>query len=131
MVCRYCVLLITGEDQAFLPGNKAFLDFASTNRKEVLRFAYVYQRQQQPLCQALLHNQAALSPQVSDRHTRAVLNIQESKPNFVIMVKNEHCYDNKIHLTFIKHLSKEGCGKFTLNKSMIFRCICINHMLVL
>ncbi|XP_053171440.1 dnaJ homolog subfamily C member 16 [Scomber japonicus] len=61
---KYCVLLITGEDQAFLPGNKAFLDFASTNRKEVLRFAYVYQRQQQPLCQALLQNQAALSPQV-------------------------------------------------------------------
>ncbi|KAF1391426.1 hypothetical protein PFLUV_G00041990 [Perca fluviatilis] len=61
---KYCVLLITGEDQAFLPGSKAFLDFASVNRKDVLRFAYVYQHQQQPLCQALLHNQAALSPQV-------------------------------------------------------------------
>ncbi|XP_033990859.1 dnaJ homolog subfamily C member 16-like [Trematomus bernacchii] len=61
---KYCVLLITGEDQAFLTGNKAFLDFASVNKKDVLRFAYVYQRQQQPLCQALLHNQAALSPQV-------------------------------------------------------------------
>ncbi|XP_044204189.1 dnaJ homolog subfamily C member 16 isoform X1 [Thunnus albacares] len=61
---KYCVLLITGEDQTFLPGNKAFLDFASANAKEVLRFAYVYQRHQQPLCQALLHNQAALSPQV-------------------------------------------------------------------
>ncbi|TDH14170.1 hypothetical protein EPR50_G00041870 [Perca flavescens] len=61
---KYCVLLITGEDQAFLPGSKAFLDFASVNRKDVLRFAYVYQRQQQPLCQALLHNQAALAPQV-------------------------------------------------------------------
>ncbi|KAM7005845.1 dnaJ homolog subfamily C member 16 [Tautogolabrus adspersus] len=61
---KYCVLLITGEDQAFLSGNKAFLDFASANSKEVLRFAYVYQRHQQPLCQALLHNQAALSPQV-------------------------------------------------------------------
>ncbi|KAM3621696.1 uncharacterized protein V6R79_014681 [Siganus canaliculatus] len=61
---KYCVLLITGEDQAFLPGNKAFLDFASANQKDVLRFAYVYQRQQQPLCQALLPNQAALSPQV-------------------------------------------------------------------
>uniref|UniRef100_A0A8C9ZAP7 DnaJ homolog subfamily C member 16 n=1 Tax=Sander lucioperca TaxID=283035 RepID=A0A8C9ZAP7_SANLU len=65
---KYCVLLITGEDQAFLPGSKAFLDFASVNRKDVLRFAYVYQRQQQPLCQALLHNQAALSPQVSGRN---------------------------------------------------------------
>lgn len=61
---KYCVLLITGEDQAFLPGNKAFLDFATANKKEVLRFAYVYQRRQQPLCQALLHNQATLSPQV-------------------------------------------------------------------
>ncbi|KAM8917417.1 dnaJ homolog subfamily C member 16 [Spinachia spinachia] len=61
---KYCVLLITGDDQAFLPGNKAFLDFASANRKDVLRFAYVYQRQQQPLCQALLHNPAAVSPQV-------------------------------------------------------------------
>ncbi|XP_061841640.2 dnaJ homolog subfamily C member 16-like [Nerophis lumbriciformis] len=61
---KYCVLLITSEDQAFLPGNKAFLDFATANRKEVLRFAYVYQRQQQPLCQALLPNQDLLSPQV-------------------------------------------------------------------
>ncbi|KAF7657869.1 hypothetical protein LDENG_00021420 [Lucifuga dentata] len=61
---KYCVLLITGEDQAFAPGNEAFLDFASANKKEVLRFAYVYQHNQQPLCQALLHNQAARSPQV-------------------------------------------------------------------
>uniref|UniRef100_A0A667X0Z3 DnaJ homolog subfamily C member 16 n=1 Tax=Myripristis murdjan TaxID=586833 RepID=A0A667X0Z3_9TELE len=61
---KYCVLLITGEDQAFVPGNKAFLDFASANSKDVLRFAYVYQRQQLPLCQALFHNQATLSPQV-------------------------------------------------------------------
>uniref|UniRef100_A0A8C2WKH7 DnaJ homolog subfamily C member 16 n=1 Tax=Cyclopterus lumpus TaxID=8103 RepID=A0A8C2WKH7_CYCLU len=61
---KYCVLLITGEDPAFLPGSKAFLDFASVNRKDVLRFAYVYQRQQQPLCQALLHSEEALPPQV-------------------------------------------------------------------
>uniref|UniRef100_A0A7N9APL1 DnaJ homolog subfamily C member 16 n=1 Tax=Mastacembelus armatus TaxID=205130 RepID=A0A7N9APL1_9TELE len=57
---KYCVLLITGEDQAFLPSNKAFLDFATANSKEVLRFAYVYQRQQQPLCQALLHSQVVI-----------------------------------------------------------------------
>lgn len=63
--CRYCVLLITGEEQDFVAGNKAFLEFASVNKKDVLRFAYVYQRHQQPLCQALLPNQAALSPQVS------------------------------------------------------------------
>ncbi|XP_037534494.1 dnaJ homolog subfamily C member 16 [Nematolebias whitei] len=61
---KYCVLLITGEDEAFHPGNKAFLDFASANKKDVLRFAYVYQHQQQPLCQALLHNHAPISPQV-------------------------------------------------------------------
>ncbi|XP_007561366.1 dnaJ homolog subfamily C member 16-like [Poecilia formosa] len=61
---KYCVLLITGEDEAFLPGNKAFVDFATTNKKDILRFAYVYQRQQQPLCQALLPNQAAAFPQV-------------------------------------------------------------------
>uniref|UniRef100_A0A665WXN7 DnaJ homolog subfamily C member 16 n=1 Tax=Echeneis naucrates TaxID=173247 RepID=A0A665WXN7_ECHNA len=46
---KYCVLLITGEDPAFVAGNKAFLDFASANRKDILRFAYVYQSQQQPL----------------------------------------------------------------------------------
>uniref|UniRef100_A0A7N6BK83 DnaJ homolog subfamily C member 16 n=1 Tax=Anabas testudineus TaxID=64144 RepID=A0A7N6BK83_ANATE len=57
---KYCVLLITGEDQTFLPGNKAFLDFASANKKDVLRFAYVYQHQQQPLCQALLPNQVVI-----------------------------------------------------------------------
>ncbi|MEQ2163028.1 hypothetical protein GOODEAATRI_026030, partial [Goodea atripinnis] len=62
---KYCVLLITGEDEALLPGNKAFVDFATVNKKDVLRFAYVYQRQQQPLCQALLHTQAATFPQVS------------------------------------------------------------------
>ncbi|KAM8867651.1 dnaJ homolog subfamily C member 16-like [Synchiropus picturatus] len=61
---KYCVLLITSEDQSFQPGNQAFLDFARVNVKEVLRFAYVYQRQQQPLCQALLPNQAVLLPQV-------------------------------------------------------------------
>lgn len=63
------MLLITGDEQDFAAGNKAFLDFASVNKKEVLRFAYVYQRHQQPLCQVLLHNQAALSPQVSGRNT--------------------------------------------------------------
>uniref|UniRef100_A0A672G9R5 DnaJ homolog subfamily C member 16-like n=1 Tax=Salarias fasciatus TaxID=181472 RepID=A0A672G9R5_SALFA len=57
---KYCVLLITGEDSAFLPGNKAFLDFATVNKKDVLRFAYVYQRQQQPLCQALFQSQAVV-----------------------------------------------------------------------
>uniref|UniRef100_A0A672G679 DnaJ homolog subfamily C member 16-like n=1 Tax=Salarias fasciatus TaxID=181472 RepID=A0A672G679_SALFA len=57
---KYCVLLITGEDSAFLPGNKAFLDFATVNKKDVLRFAYVYQRQQQPLCQALFQSQVVI-----------------------------------------------------------------------
>ncbi|GAA6094060.1 dnaJ homolog subfamily C member 16 [Tachysurus ichikawai] len=53
---KYCVLLITGEEEVFVPGNKAFLSLASANTEEVVRFAYVYQRQQQPLCAALLKN---------------------------------------------------------------------------
>ncbi|XP_034022879.1 dnaJ homolog subfamily C member 16-like [Thalassophryne amazonica] len=61
---KYCVLLITGDDQVFHPGNKAFLDFASANTKDVLRFVYINQRQQQPFCQALCHNQTAQSAQV-------------------------------------------------------------------
>ncbi|XP_028301904.1 dnaJ homolog subfamily C member 16 isoform X2 [Gouania willdenowi] len=61
---KYCVLLLTGEDSAFVTSNKAFLDFAAANKKDVLRFAYVYQHQQQPLCQALLQSQTAVSPQV-------------------------------------------------------------------
>lgn len=71
VVCRYCVLLITGDDPAYLAANKAFLDFASGNSKDVLRFAYVYQRQQQPLCQALLQNQGAHSAQVSVQNTHS------------------------------------------------------------
>lgn len=61
---KYCVLLITDEEEAFVSGNQAFRDFASANSKEVLRFAYVYQTKQQPLCQALLNDQAAQQPQV-------------------------------------------------------------------
>lgn len=52
--CRYCVLLITGDEDASSFGNQAFLTFASTNPKEVVRYAYVYQRLQQPLCDVLL-----------------------------------------------------------------------------
>uniref|UniRef100_A0A3Q2DW99 DnaJ (Hsp40) homolog, subfamily C, member 16 like n=1 Tax=Cyprinodon variegatus TaxID=28743 RepID=A0A3Q2DW99_CYPVA len=71
---KYCVLLITGEDEAFLPGNKAFVDFATVNKKDILRFAYVYQRQQQPLCQALLLTQAAAFPQLrTSKRIRFVL----------------------------------------------------------
>lgn len=66
------MLLITGDNQDFSAGNKAFLDFATANKKEVLRFAYVYQLNQQPLCQALLQNQALLSPQVSVRSTHII-----------------------------------------------------------
>lgn len=53
---KYCVLLITGDEDASSFGNQAFLSFASTNAKEVVRFAYVYQRLQQPLCDVLLQN---------------------------------------------------------------------------
>ncbi|XP_040049259.1 dnaJ homolog subfamily C member 16 [Gasterosteus aculeatus] len=47
---KYCVLLITGDEETFTLGNHAFLSFASTITKEVVRFAYVYQRLQRPLC---------------------------------------------------------------------------------
>ncbi|XP_061592673.1 dnaJ homolog subfamily C member 16-like [Cololabis saira] len=53
---KYCVLLITGDEEAFSFGNQAFLSFASTNAKEVVRFAYVYQRLQQPLCDTLMQS---------------------------------------------------------------------------
>lgn len=63
---RYCVLLITGDEETFTFGNQAFLSFASTNAKEVVRFAYVYQRLQQPLCDILAQNKdsAQSQPQV-------------------------------------------------------------------
>ncbi|GAA6094951.1 dnaJ homolog subfamily C member 16 isoform X1, partial [Tachysurus ichikawai] len=60
---KYCVLLITGEDETFVSVNDAFFDFAASNNKEVVRFAYVYQRQQQPLCDALLKTQDVRPPQ--------------------------------------------------------------------
>uniref|UniRef100_A0A8C9X853 DnaJ heat shock protein family (Hsp40) member C16 n=1 Tax=Sander lucioperca TaxID=283035 RepID=A0A8C9X853_SANLU len=53
---KYCVLLMTGDEESFSLGNQAFLSFASTNTKEVVRFAYVYQRLQQPLCDTLMQN---------------------------------------------------------------------------
>uniref|UniRef100_A0A7N6F6K3 DnaJ homolog subfamily C member 16 n=1 Tax=Anabas testudineus TaxID=64144 RepID=A0A7N6F6K3_ANATE len=53
---KYCVLLITGDEETFSFGNQAFLSFASTNIKDVVRYAYVYQRLQQPLCDILMQN---------------------------------------------------------------------------
>ncbi|KAJ8369774.1 hypothetical protein SKAU_G00098020 [Synaphobranchus kaupii] len=61
---KYCVLLITGEEESFTVGNKAFLSLASSNTKEVLRFTYVYQRQQQSMCEALLKSRDSSPPQV-------------------------------------------------------------------
>lgn len=60
-------------------GNKAFLSFASTNTKEVLRFAYVYQRQQQPLCDVLLKDRDNPPPQVSEQE----LTNQDTSATFV------------------------------------------------
>ncbi|KAG7271023.1 hypothetical protein CRUP_015231 [Coryphaenoides rupestris] len=45
------------DEESFSPGNQAFLSFASANTREVLRFAYVYQRLQQPLCDILTQGQ--------------------------------------------------------------------------
>lgn len=57
--CRYCVLLITGDEDASSFGNQAFLAFASTNAKEVVKYAYVYMRLQQPLCDILLQTKGS------------------------------------------------------------------------
>ncbi|XP_077469693.1 dnaJ homolog subfamily C member 16 isoform X2 [Stigmatopora argus] len=65
---KYCVLLITGDDESFSSRNRAFLSFASSNTREVVRFAYVYQQLQQPLCSILRTGkesaQASLPPRV-------------------------------------------------------------------
>ncbi|KAK2897886.1 dnaJ homolog subfamily C member 16 [Channa argus] len=63
---KYCVLLITSYEETFTFGNQEFLSFASTNTKEVVRFAYVYQQLQQPLCDVLTQNKdsAQSQPQV-------------------------------------------------------------------
>lgn len=65
-VLRFCVLLITRDEEVFLSGNQAFLSFASSNTKEVVRFAYVYPRLQQPLCDILIQNKDSTqsAPQV-------------------------------------------------------------------
>ncbi|KAM4570434.1 dnaJ homolog subfamily C member 16-like isoform 1-T2 [Fundulus diaphanus] len=54
---KYCVLLITADEETFSFGKQEFLSFASTNTREVVRFAYVYQRLQQPLCDILMHSE--------------------------------------------------------------------------
>ncbi|XP_047224488.1 dnaJ homolog subfamily C member 16-like [Girardinichthys multiradiatus] len=63
---KYCVLLITADEETHSFGNQAFLSFASTNTREVVRFAYVYQRLQQPLCDILIQSEdgSQSSPQV-------------------------------------------------------------------
>ncbi|KAF7660491.1 hypothetical protein LDENG_00281440 [Lucifuga dentata] len=63
---KYCVLLMTGNEDNFSFGNQAFLSFASINTKEVIRFAYVYQSLQQPLCDILTQNKddARSPPQI-------------------------------------------------------------------
>ncbi|XP_024915459.1 dnaJ homolog subfamily C member 16 isoform X2 [Cynoglossus semilaevis] len=63
---KFCVLLITRDEEVFSSGNQAFLSFASSNTKEVVRFAYVYPRLQQPLCDILIQNKDSTqsAPQV-------------------------------------------------------------------
>ncbi|KAA0706665.1 DnaJ -like protein subfamily C member 16 [Triplophysa tibetana] len=61
---KYCVILFTGEEETFTTGNEAFLSIASVNANDVLRFTYVYQRHQQPLCDVLLKNKDSAPQQV-------------------------------------------------------------------
>lgn len=77
---RYCVLLITSEEESFDVGNKAFLSMASANTNEALRFAYVYQRQQQPLCDALLRNRDSGLPQVRSTLTGTTIIEERVRP---------------------------------------------------
>ncbi|KAM9786043.1 dnaJ homolog subfamily C member 16 [Neosynchiropus ocellatus] len=53
---KYCVLLITGDEDNFSAGNLEFLSFATANVRDVVRFAYVYRRLQQPLCSILMQS---------------------------------------------------------------------------
>lgn len=135
MVCRYCVLLITGEDQTFLPGNKAFLDFASANKKDVLRFAYVYQHQQQPLCQALLPNQASLTPQVSHRQHTVHSHLQYSKFNLIFISSFSIYVKDNVHLlqllasTFLQRENRNVDSDQTSTKCSKFDLFHITNML--
>ncbi|XP_063072241.1 dnaJ homolog subfamily C member 16-like isoform X2 [Engraulis encrasicolus] len=61
---KYCVLLMTSDEDWLSPSNSAFLAFAAANTREVIRFAYVSQRSQQPLCHTLLKDRDAIAPQV-------------------------------------------------------------------
>ncbi|KAL2091108.1 hypothetical protein ACEWY4_013371 [Coilia grayii] len=61
---KYCVLLMTSDEDWFSASNSAFLAFAAANTREVVRFAYVSHRSQQPLCSTLLKDRDALAPQV-------------------------------------------------------------------
>uniref|UniRef100_A0AAZ3QZL0 DnaJ homolog subfamily C member 16 n=1 Tax=Oncorhynchus tshawytscha TaxID=74940 RepID=A0AAZ3QZL0_ONCTS len=58
----YCVLLINGDEESYTIGNQAFISFAYTNTQEVVRFAYAYQRLQQPLCDTLLKTKDSTQP---------------------------------------------------------------------
>lgn len=90
---RYCVLLITADEETNSLGIQSFLSFASTNTREVVRFAYVYQRLQQPLCDILMYSgdSSQLTPQVQEarQHVRKVLQLLSGMQK------------NKINKTFI------------------------------
>ncbi|TRY71332.1 hypothetical protein DNTS_016572 [Danionella cerebrum] len=51
---KYCILLITSEEESFTAGKEAFLSLASLNTNDILRFAYVYHRRQGPLCEVVI-----------------------------------------------------------------------------
>ncbi|MGH0167985.1 UNVERIFIED_CONTAM: hypothetical protein FKN15_060164 [Acipenser sinensis] len=61
---KYCVLLVTSGEDSFTNGNEEFLSFAASNTKEIFRFAYVYQKQQQALCDVLLKDKESVPSQV-------------------------------------------------------------------
>uniref|UniRef100_A0AAV2M0T8 DnaJ homolog subfamily C member 16 n=1 Tax=Knipowitschia caucasica TaxID=637954 RepID=A0AAV2M0T8_KNICA len=88
---KFCVLLITDEEQTL--GLQAFVSFAATNCREVLRFTYVYRRLQQPLCEVLMHDAALLPPQVLILERRA-----EAKVLFTPVSQWNGTEEDQLHL---------------------------------
>lgn len=59
-LCRYCVVLATGEGEKYAEGYEAFLAFAVANTKETLRFVHIYGDNQPDFVRTLLQGDAWL-----------------------------------------------------------------------
>lgn len=114
---RYCVLLITGDEEPLSFGKQAFLSFASTNAKEVVRFAYVYQRLQQPLCDILMQNQDSAH---SSAQVQLMSNFTAASSSVILQIvsfnnldldkkkKTEHTDLRKVNIVIISSTPKKS-----------------------